>query len=90
MITVDTPITPLQLQMFIDTLKLNAGTNLLRLKGLIALKNDPDRPVVIHGVQHLIHPIDQLESWPSDDRRTKIVLIGKNLDVSVFRQVLAG
>ncbi|MEO1708861.1 MAG: GTP-binding protein [Pseudomonadota bacterium] len=89
-ITVDKPISPLQLQMFIDTLKLNAGTNLLRLKGLIALKNDPDRPVVVHGVQHLIHPIDQLESWPSDDRRTKIVLIGKNLDVAVFRQVLAG
>ena len=77
------------MQLFIETLKLNAGTDLLRLKGLIALKNDPEHPVVVHGVQHVIHPIDQLDQWPSEDRRSRIVLIGRNLDINAFRQVLA-
>jgi G3E family GTPase len=43
---------------------------------------------VIHGVQHLIHPIDRLERWPSEDRRTRIVLIGRNLNVDALRAAL--
>ncbi|MEO0728862.1 MAG: GTP-binding protein [Pseudomonadota bacterium] len=87
-IIVEEPISRMVLELFIGTLKLNAGTRLLRMKGLIALRDDPERPVVVHGVQHLIHPIDQLERWPSDDRRTRIVLIGKHLNVDAFREVL--
>ena len=34
----------------------------------------------MHGVQHLIHPIDKLDHWPSEDRRTRLVFIGRNLD----------
>lgn len=50
------------------------------MKGLIALSDDPDRPVVIHGVQHVFHPPHRLESWPDDDRRTRIVFIVKDLE----------
>ncbi|MEM7777468.1 MAG: GTP-binding protein [Pseudomonadota bacterium] len=89
-IIVDKPVSRLVLQLFIEALKLNAGTDLLRLKGLVALRDDPERPVVVHGVQHLIHPIDQLDHWPSDDKRTKIVMIGRNLQVDMFRDVLTG
>ncbi len=87
-IVLDQPISRLVLFMFLETLKMNAGTNLLRLKGLIAVRDDPDRPIVVHGVQHLIHPIDQLDRWPSDDKRTRIVLIGRHLDVEALELVL--
>jgi G3E family GTPase len=87
-ITLDKPVTPLALTFFIDVLKLMAGPNLLRVKGLIAMDDDTDRPVVIHGVQHLIHPIDRLERWPSEDRRTRIVLIGRNLNADTMRTAL--
>lgn len=87
-IYVDEPISRLVFFMFLESLKLNAGTDLLRIKGLFALANDPDHPIVVHGVQHLIHPIDRLEAWPSDDRRTRIVLIGRNLDIDAFKEVL--
>jgi G3E family GTPase len=87
-ITLEKPITPLALACFIDAMKLIAGPDLLRVKGLIALADDPDRPVVIHGVQHLIHPIDRLERWPSEDRRTRIVLIGRDLNVDALRTAL--
>ena len=74
--------------MFLETLKMSAGTDLLRIKGLIALADDPERPVVVHGVQHVVHPIDRLERWPTDDKRTKIVVIGRNLKIDTFRDTL--
>ena len=87
-IILDKPITSPALSFFTHALKLFAGSDLLRVKGLVALADNPDRPVVIHGVQHLIHPIDQLERWPSEDRRTRIVLIGRDLNINTLRAAL--
>jgi len=87
-IIVDQPVPAIVFDFFLDALRLSAGPNLLRVKGLVALAGDPDRPVVIHGVQHQIHEIDQLEKWPSEDRRTRIVVIGRNLNIRAMRDVL--
>lgn len=87
-IIIDDPIAPLMFHFFLDALKMSVGPDLLRLKGLFALSDDPDRPVVVHGVQHLIHPIDKLDRWPSDDRRTRIVVIGRNINVEAMRGIL--
>jgi len=35
--------------------------------------------VVIHGVQHVFHPPAQLDSWPDDDRRTRMVFIVRDI-----------
>jgi len=87
-IVLDKPVSRLVFYMFLESLKISVGVDLLRIKGLFALTDDPDRPVVVHGVQHLIHPIDRLERWPSNDKRTKIVLIGRNLKTDDFLQIL--
>ena len=79
-IFLDNPVSPEALSSFLEALSKRASTDLLRIKGLIALSDDPDRPVVVHGVQHLVHPVDRLARWPSEDRRSKIVVIGRNLD----------
>jgi hypothetical protein len=34
---------------------------------------------VIHGVQHVMHPPARLERWPDADRRTRIVVIARDL-----------
>ena len=39
----------------------------------------PDRPAVIHGVQHVFHAPAWLERWPSDDRRSRIVFITRRI-----------
>ena len=39
----------------------------------------PDQPVVLHGVQHLFHPPVLLPQWPSEDRRTRMVFITRDL-----------
>ena len=87
-IVLDEPIRRLVMFMFLESLKMTAGTDLLRMKGLIAVSDDPDRPIVVHGVQHVVHPIDQLEKWPTEDKRTKIVIIGRNLNIEAFREML--
>ncbi|MEM9726596.1 MAG: GTP-binding protein, partial [Pseudomonadota bacterium] len=66
-----------QLKTLLATLREMAGPDLLRLKGLVALEEDPERPLVLHGVQHLIHPITRLPRWPSEDRRSRLVLIAE-------------
>ena len=88
-IALDAPVSRSAFKTFLETLKANAGTDLLRLKGLVALTDEPERPVVVHGVQHLVHEVETLERWPGDDTQTRIVLIGRNLDIEQFREVLS-
>jgi G3E family GTPase len=34
----------------------------------------------VQGAQHVFHPPVTLEGWPSDDRRSRIVFITRNLE----------
>jgi len=36
-------------------------------------------PLVLHGVQHVIHPPAHLDAWPDDDRASRIVLIVRDI-----------
>src|SRR5262249_45709822 len=58
--------------MFLDLLRSLHGPNLLRLKGIVKLAETPATPVVVHGVQHVLHPVVQLPHWPDGDERTRL------------------
>ena len=75
----DTPIPAATFEMFIDLVRSLHGPKLLRLKGIVKIAETPDEPLVIHGVQHVMHPPARLERWPDADRRTRIVLIARDL-----------
>jgi G3E family GTPase len=79
-LTSEAPVPRAAFEMFLDLLRSAHGPKLLRLKGLVALADEPDRPVVVHGVQHVIHTPVHLEAWPDDDRRSRLVLIVRDLD----------
>lgn len=64
------------------------GEDLLRVKGLVHLAEQPDQPLVIHGVQHLFHPPESLPSWPGPDRRTRIVFITRGVSAQALGQTL--
>jgi G3E family GTPase len=66
-------------EMFLDLLRATHGPNLLRLKGIVKIAEAPERPVVIHGVQHVFHPPTQLDAWPDEDRRTRMVFIVRDI-----------
>ncbi len=78
-ITHDEAIKSNDFNLFIEVLLSTYGANLLRIKGIVKLAEQPDRPVVIHGVQHVFHPPAQLVGWPDDDHRTRIVFITKDV-----------
>jgi len=73
------PIPAVALTLFLEVLAEHCGADLLRLKGIVALAESPERPAVIHGVQHMFHAPGFLERWPSDDRRSRLVFIARDL-----------
>ncbi len=54
------------------------GQNVLRVKGILNVVG-VDTPVVINGVQHIVHPPFHLAAWPDQDRRSRIVFIVRDL-----------
>jgi G3E family GTPase len=75
----DAAIAETAFEMFLDLLRSVHGPNLLRLKGIVKIAETPERPVVIHGVQHVFHPPAQLASWPDEDHRTRMVFIVRDI-----------
>jgi G3E family GTPase len=65
------------------------GPDLLRVKGLVAVEGCRG-PVVVHVVQHLAHPAVELEAWPGDDRRTRLVFVTRGLPRLAVEQLFAG
>ena len=74
---------------WLDMIAAMRGDDLLRVKGIVHLADDPEHPMVIHGVQHLFHPPETLPRWPSDDRRTRIVFITRNMDAEEIEATLS-
>ncbi|WP_349368550.1 GTP-binding protein [Salinarimonas sp.] len=88
-LTADEPVPQRALDLFLDMLRATQGPKLLRMKGIVQLAESPERPVVIHGVQHVLHVPAVLDAWPSADRRTRIVLIVKDLDKAYVESLWA-
>jgi G3E family GTPase len=83
------PLTSKQMLDFLNLLHDAAGDRLLRFKGLVAIADDPERPYLLHIVQGTMHPPERLEAWPSDDRRTRLVLIADGIDEAALDGLLA-
>jgi len=71
----DRPIRAVALTLFLEALAEHCGGDLLRLKGIVNIAESPERPAVIHGVQHVFHAPAWLERWPSADRTSRMVFI---------------
>ncbi|VVE11289.1 putative GTP-binding protein YjiA [Pandoraea horticolens] len=69
---------------WLDTLIAMRGKDLLRVKGIVNLVEHPDRPMIIHGVQHLFQPPELLPQWPGADRRTRMVFIARGVDAEAL------
>lgn len=61
------------------------GPKLLRVKGILNIKDQP-RPFVVHGVQHIFYPPDTLKDWKGDVRLSRLVLITKDLPETTVRR----
>jgi G3E family GTPase len=78
-VTLNVPLDWPALAMWLEMLIASRGEHLLRVKGILNLK-DHDRPVAIHAVRHLMHPPVKLSAWPAGDPRTsRMVFITRDL-----------
>jgi G3E family GTPase len=71
------PIEAVAFARFLTLLGEAAGPRLLRVKGLVATADDPERPWLIQGAQHAFAPPLRLEAWPPGPRETSLVVIGE-------------
>jgi G3E family GTPase len=85
-LVVDEPLDWLGFGVWLTMLLHAHGEDLLRVKGLVDLGGDG--PVLLDAVQHVVHPPRHLDAWPDDDRRSRLVLIGRGLDVNRLRRSL--
>ncbi|MBT9370774.1 GTP-binding protein [Rhizobium sp. CSW-27] len=86
----DRPIAPMAVEMFVDLLRSAHGEKLLRMKAIVQLADNPERPLVLHGVQSIFHPPERLPRWPDgSDRRTRMVLITQGLSEDFVTDLFA-
>jgi len=71
-----------------ETLIALRGPDLLRVKGLLDVAGCRG-PVVVQYVQHLAHPPVELQSWPDEDRASRIVFITRNIAERAVRDLFA-
>jgi len=63
------------------------GPKVLRVKGLLRV-SDAAGPIVLHGVQHVIHPPVHLEEWPDGDHASRIVFVVQGIEPALLHRSL--
>jgi G3E family GTPase len=74
-------------EMFLELIRSMHGPKLLRLKGIVKIAETPQTPMVVHAVQHLMHPLARLPAWPDGDTRTRMVFIVRDIDPRTIREL---
>jgi G3E family GTPase len=84
-ITVDEPLDWTAFGIWLTMLLNRHGERILRVKGILALAGE-ERPVAVHGVQHLVHAPTHLSRWPSEDHRSRLVFIVEGIEPDLIRR----
>jgi G3E family GTPase len=86
---VEDPVEWASFRQWLDYFASIRGADLLRMKGLVQLAATPEQPMLLHGVQHVFDAPKKLDSWPSEDHRTRLVFIVKNISREMIETTLA-
>lgn len=73
------PLSAAAAGLLLTLLTARRGGELLRVKGILAIREEPERPLVVHAVQHVVHEPVELDAWPSADRSSRLVFVTRNL-----------
>jgi G3E family GTPase len=84
-IIVDEPLDWTAFGIWLTMLLNRHGERILRVKGILALAGE-ERPVAVHGVQHLVHAPTHLSDWPNDDHRSRLVFIVEGIEPELIRR----
>ena len=87
--TLDDPIEWKAFVIWIDMLLSTHGESLLRVKGVLNVAGQ-EKPVAIHGVQHVFYPPATLAHWDGEDRRSRLVFITRDLNRQAIMETFRG
>jgi G3E family GTPase len=85
-LTFDEPLDWRMLGLWLTMLLHRHGERILRVKGL--LDTGEEGPLLLEGVQHVVHAPRHLAAWPDADRRTRLVFILREIDPARVRESL--
>lgn len=88
-IAIDEPVAWGPFKQWLEYLAMLKGEDLLRFKALVHVAEKPERPVVVHGVQHVFHPPRELDAWPSEDRRSRLVFVTRGIQRALIEATLS-
>ena len=86
-VVLDRPVDWTAFGIWLSLLLNRHGDDVLRVKGILCVEGS-DAPVFMNGVQHIVHPPQHLERWPTPDHRSRIVFITRNIDHAKLRHSL--
>lgn len=64
------------------------GSQLLRMKAIVNIAGR-ERPLVLHGAQHVFYPPQELPEWPDADRDSRFVFITEGIEPALIERMLA-
>ena len=92
-VTFDGPVDWTAFGVWFSMLLYARGENVLRVKGLLDVGEEG--PVLLNGVQHIMHPPEHLEEWPDKDHATRLVFITRDVcskellaSLEAFREIV--
>jgi G3E family GTPase len=77
-LTFDRPLNWPAFEQAMTVLTTLRGADLLRVKGIVAVEGVAG-PVVVHAVQHTAHHPVELQTWPDEDHRSRLVFITRGI-----------
>lgn len=83
----DEPLDGRMLGIWLTMLLHAHGECVLRVKGLLDVGEEG--PLLLEGVQHVVHTPRHLARWPDGERRGRLVFIVRDLDPDLIRESLA-
>ncbi len=85
-LTDDAPLSWDAFSRFITTLQALRGADLFRVKGLLNVAGGRG-PVAVQFLQHLALPPVELQSWPDDNRQSRLVFVTRNVEETAVRKM---
>ena len=69
------PVTRLDFAKALGALAGAHGSDLLRVKGIVAFSDRNDQPALVQAAQHTMFAPEWLDAWPDDDHRSRLVFV---------------
>jgi G3E family GTPase len=71
----ESPLPGAALPLFTEALAEHLGPDLLRVKGLLAVDNAPQQPLLYQGARETFYSLQRLAAWPDRDRSSRLQFI---------------